>query len=52
MIALESPTAILLETHGAERARGKAHSATDAAIVFDHDPVALIPVDGFHRAGR
>jgi hypothetical protein len=52
MITLESPTPILVETHGAERARGKAHSATDTAIIFDHHPFVVIPVNGFYRAGR
>jgi hypothetical protein len=51
MITLESPAAILVETHGAERARSKAHSATDTSIVFDHHPFVFILVDGFHRAG-
>jgi hypothetical protein len=51
MIALESPTAILVETHGAEWARSKAHSATDTSIVFDHHSFVVILVNGFHRAG-
>jgi hypothetical protein len=51
MIALESAAPFLVETHGTERARGKAHPATDTTICFDHDPFGFVSVDGFHRAG-
>jgi hypothetical protein len=47
-IALEYLLHFGVKPHGAERACGYAHPATDAAPIVDHHPVKkLIPVDGF-----
>jgi hypothetical protein len=48
-VAFKGSTEIHIKTHGAEGAGAKAHSATDAPIVSDHDPFGLIPEKGLHR---
>jgi hypothetical protein len=48
-IALKGPTEIRIKNHGPEWTGKKAHPATDAPVVSNHHPVALIPENGLCR---